>query len=26
VRDCVGHGFDKQWCKDNWDDKLEKDE
>ena len=26
VRDCVSHGFDKQWCKDNWDDKLEKDE
>jgi hypothetical protein len=26
VRDCVGHGFSKQWCKDNWDDKLEKDE
>jgi len=26
VRDCVSHGFAKQWCKDNWDDKLEKDE
>lgn len=26
VRDCVSHGFSKQWCKDNWDDKLEKDE
>ena len=26
VRDCVSHGFDKQWCKDNWDDKLEKEE
>ena len=26
VRDCVGYGFDKQWCKDNWDDKLEKEE
>lgn len=22
VRDCVGHGFTKQWCEDNWDDKL----
>lgn len=22
VRDCVGHGFSEQWCKDNWDDKL----
>jgi hypothetical protein len=26
VRDCVSYGFAKQWCKDNWDDKLEKDE
>ena len=26
VQDCVGHGFTKQWCKDNWDGKLEKDE
>jgi len=26
VRDCVGYGFDNQWCKDNWDGKLEKDE
>ena len=26
VRDCVGYGFSKQWCKDNWDDKLEKEE
>jgi hypothetical protein len=22
IRDCVGHGFGEQWCKDNWDDKL----
>ena len=26
VRDCVSYGFAKQWCKDNWDDKLEKEE
>ena len=26
VQDCVSYGFAKQWCKDNWDDKLEKDE
>jgi hypothetical protein len=26
VRDCVAHGFAKQWCRDNWDDKLEKEE
>ena len=26
VRDCVSFGFAKQWCKDNWDDKLEKEE
>ena len=26
VRDCISYGFAKQWCKDNWDDKLEKDE
>lgn len=21
VGDCVNHGFSKQWCEDNWDDK-----
>ena len=26
VQDCVSYGFAKQWCKDNWDNKLEKDE
>ena len=26
VRDCVSYGFAKQWCRDNWDDKLEKEE
>ena len=26
VRDCVSYGFAKQWCKDNWDNKLEKEE
>ena len=26
VSDCVSYGFAKQWCKDNWDDKLEKEE
>ena len=26
VQDCVSYGFAKQWCKDNWDDKLEKAE
>ena len=26
VQDCVSYGFAKQWCKDNWDNKIEKDE
>ena len=26
VRDCMSYGFAKQWCRDNWDDKLEKEE
>ncbi len=26
VSDCVSYGFAKQWCKDNWDNKLEKEE
>ena len=26
VSDCVSYGFAKQWCKDNWDNKIEKDE
>ena len=26
VSDCVSYGFTKQWCKDNWDNKIEKDE
>ena len=26
VSDCVSYGFAKQWCKDNWDNKIEKEE
>ncbi len=26
VSDCVSYGFTKQWCKDNWDNKIEKEE
>lgn len=26
VRDCMSYGFAKQWCKDNWDDKIVKEE
>ena len=26
VSDCVSYGFAKQWCKDNWDNKMEKEE
>ena len=26
VRDCVSYGFAKQWCRDNWDNKIEKEE
>ena len=25
VRDCVSYGFAEQWCKDNWDNKIEKE-